>query len=70
MKWNMGSTDRAIRLAIAVVLAILIYNNVISGIMVSVSLLVMVVLFITSAVGFCPIYFPFRINTKKKLDKG
>ncbi|MGK0136573.1 MAG: hypothetical protein ACI9DJ_000013 [Algoriphagus sp.] len=65
MKWNMGSTDRAIRLAIAVVLAILIYNNVITGIMVSASILVTAVLFITSAVGFCPIYFPFRISTKK-----
>jgi len=69
MKWNMGSTDRAIRLAIAVVLAILIYNNVITGIMVSLTILVTVVLFITSAVGFCPIYYPFRISTKKKLDK-
>ncbi|MFT6880177.1 MAG: hypothetical protein ACJARG_001106 [Arcticibacterium sp.] len=65
MKWNMGSTDRAIRLAIAVVSAILIYNNVITGIMVSASILVTAVLFITSAVGFCPIYFPFRISTKK-----
>jgi hypothetical protein len=69
MKWNMGSTDRPIRLAIAIIIALLVYNNVINGFMVSVSLVVMFELFVTSAVGFSPIYYPFKISTKKKLEK-
>jgi hypothetical protein len=67
MKWNMSSTDRAIRLTLAIVLAILVYNDVITGILASASIFGTFVLFITSTVGSCPIYSPFGINTKKKV---
>lgn len=69
MKWNMGSTDRAIRLAFATVLVILIYNEAITGFLASVAVVAVGLLFITSVVGFCPVYFPFRISTRKKYNK-
>jgi hypothetical protein len=69
MKWNMGSTDRALRLALAIILAILVYNEVITGIFSSLMLGLAVILFITSTIGVCPLYFPFKISTRKKYAK-
>jgi hypothetical protein len=69
MKWNMSSTDRAIRLLLAIILAILVYKEVVAGIFSSILLGFAVILLITSTAGFCPLYFPFGISTKKKIAK-
>jgi membrane protein YdbS with pleckstrin-like domain len=59
MKKNMDSTDRAIRLALAINLAILLYTNMITGVWESVSIVAIVLLSVTSVVGICPAYIFF-----------
>jgi hypothetical protein len=65
MKTNMGNFDRALRLLAAVIVGALYFMHVISG-TVAIILLVMAGIFIlTSLVSFCPLYYPFGINTCK-----
>lgn len=63
MKKNMGNADRYIRLFIAAVLALLWFNNVITGAIGNVLLAVAGIIALTSFVGFCPIYALFGIST-------
>ncbi len=65
MKQNVGGADRAIRLLIAVVIAVLYFMGQLSGTMAIVLEVVAVALLVTSVVGWCPIYAPFRISTRK-----
>jgi hypothetical protein len=66
MKKNMGSTDKAIRLVIALVIVILAFTNVISGTLAWVLIILAAVFVLTSVFSFCPLYLPFGINTGKK----
>jgi hypothetical protein len=63
MKANMGSTDRVIRIVLAVVLAALYFSGVISGTLGIVLVVVAVVFALTSLVSFCPLYPIIGINT-------
>ncbi len=66
MKSNMGAADRIIRLVIAAVIAILYVSGIISGTL-GIILLILAIIFVaTSLINFCPLYFPFRISTRKK----
>ncbi len=62
----MGTTDRAIRTVAAVVIGLLYFTGVISGTLAVVLSIVAVAFLLTSTVGFCPLYAPFGISTKKK----
>tara|TARA_R110001592_G_scaffold174170_1_gene412988 strand:- start:259 stop:468 length:210 start_codon:yes stop_codon:yes gene_type:complete len=66
MKKNIGSKDRNIRLGLAVIIAILFYTNAATGTLALVFVLIIGVLIITSLFSFCPLYFPFRVSTRKK----
>jgi len=66
MKKNMGSIDKIIRIAIAVVFAILYFTNVISGTFGIVLLVLAVVFVATSLISFCPLYPIFGIFTNKR----
>ena len=66
MKKNMGSADRVIRLLLAVVVVVLLATNAISGTLAVILGILAVVFVVTSAIGFCPLYAPFGISTKKK----
>ncbi|MCS6916905.1 MAG: DUF2892 domain-containing protein [Chitinophagales bacterium] len=68
LKKNMGSADRLIRVLVAIVIGVLYYQNIISGTVGLLLLLVAAVFVLTSVVGFCPLYWPFRINTGKSKD--
>ena len=63
MKKNMGTTDKAIRVLIAVLIAGLYFGNVITGTVGIVLLVLAVVFLLTSLVGFCPIYALLGMNT-------
>jgi hypothetical protein len=63
MKKNMGTTDKAIRILIAVLIAGLYFGNVITGTVGIVLLVLAVVFLLTSLVGFCPIYALLGMNT-------
>lgn len=62
----MGTTDRIIRLLLAVLIAVLYFTNIISGTVGIVLIILALILFLTSFISFCPLYFPFGISTKKE----
>lgn len=68
MKKNMGTIDKAIRILIAVVFAILYFTNIVTGTLGIVLLALAVVFVLTSLISFCPLYLPFKINTGKKAE--
>lgn len=69
MKTNIGSADKLIRLAIALILILLFYLEIIVGTLGLIALILAFVLAITSLINFCPIYALFRINTCKRKEK-
>ena len=69
MKKNMGSLDKAIRIVIAAVIAVLYFTNVISGTVAMVLGIIAIIFVITSFISFCPLYLPLKINTLKKKKK-
>lgn len=66
MKMNMGFVDRLIRVVIAVLIAVAYFSNQMSGTFAVVVMIIAAVLLITAFVGFCPLYKPFGISTRKK----
>ena len=69
MKKNMGSIDRLVRIIVAAVVALLYFNNVISGTLGIVLLVLAVVFVLTSLISFCPLYLPFGLSTCKVKQK-
>lgn len=67
MKKNMGSTDKIVRIALAVIIAILYFTNIISGTLAIVLGIFAGIFIITSFVSFCPMYSPFEISTRKRI---
>jgi len=65
MKKNMGSTDKALRLIVAIVLVVLYFSNILTGTLGIIALVVAGVFTLTSLVSFCPIYPLLGINTCK-----
>lgn len=62
---NMGTLDRTVRIAIAVVIAVLYFAGAISGTLAIILGIVAIVFVLTSLVGFCPLYVPFKLSTRK-----
>ena len=65
MKTNMGGTDKAIRLLIAVILVSLYFLGLIEGVIGIIALVVAAVFTLTSVISFCPLYTVFGIKTCK-----
>lgn len=65
MKPNMGNTDRLLRVVAAIVIAVLYFTGVLQGTWGIVLLVLAAVFVLTSFVSFCPLYLPFKINTRK-----
>jgi hypothetical protein len=68
MKANMGSSDKVIRILAAVLIAVLYFTNLISGIIATILLVIAAVFLLTSFISFCPLYLPFGISTKPKAN--
>ena len=67
MKKNVVSIDKIIRVLIAVVIAVLYWQGMISGGTVAIVLLVLAAVFLlTSLLNFCPLYTILGINTCKR----
>ena len=65
MKKNMGAADRVIRTLIAVLIGVLFFKGVITGAL-GVALGILAIIFLaTSLVGWCPLYLPFKISTRR-----
>lgn len=65
MKKNMGSTDKVVRILIAVVIAILYWQGIIAGSLAYVLLSLAAIFVLTSLVSFCPLYTLVGLNTCK-----
>lgn len=63
MKKNMGSLDRGIRIAIAVIFAVLFSTGIVTGALGTILLIVGGVFIATSVVSFCPLYTLIGVNT-------
>lgn len=62
----MGTLDKTIRVAVALIIAALYFTDQISGMVAMVLLVVAGILLVTSFINFCPLYLPFGISTRKK----
>jgi hypothetical protein len=65
MTKNIGSIDKAIRIVVAVIIAILYFTDQITGTAAILLGLLAVVFLVTSFISICPLYLPFKISTKK-----
>ena len=65
MKKNMGSTDKILRIFLALVVAILYFTKSIDGTLALVLIIFAVIFLLTSLVSYCPLYTVFGINTCK-----
>ncbi|WP_421978235.1 YgaP family membrane protein [Roseivirga seohaensis] len=63
MKKNMGNADKAVRILIAVAVAILYFGNIVTGTLGIVLLVLAAVFLLTSLVSFCPLYTLVGLNT-------
>lgn len=61
----MGIIDRSLRVLIAVAVIILYFTGFITGIAAIVLGVLSLVFILTSVIGFCPLYVPFKFSTKK-----
>lgn len=66
MKKNMGSLDRALRLVVAAVLAVLALNGTLAGPLALGAWIVVAVFVLTSLVSFCPLYRVIGMDTCSK----
>jgi hypothetical protein len=65
MNKNMGTLDRAIRILVALAVAVLYFTHRISGTLAIVLGIVAIAFVVTSLVGWCPSYLPFGVSTRK-----
>ena len=65
MKKNMGTVDRGIRFALAIVIALLYFTGKISGVVAIILGVFALAFFVTSLIGHCPAYTPLGIKTIK-----
>jgi hypothetical protein len=65
MKKNMGSADRTIRIVAALVVAALLAMHKVTGVLAIVLGVFAVAFLVTSFVGWCPAYLPFKLSTRK-----
>ena len=65
----MGRIDKIVRFTIAVVIALLVYYELIEGALAYILLAVAAVFVLTSLTGFCPLYGLFGLNSCK-MKKG
>jgi glucose uptake protein GlcU len=70
MKNNVGSIDKAIRILLAVIFAVLIFTGEVSGVLAIILGIVAVALVVTSVFSFCPLYAALKLSTSKKSEKA
>lgn len=64
MKSNMGVIDRVVRVSLAIAVLVLYLTGLISGLAVIVLGVLAVIWVVTSLIGFCPLYLPFKVSTR------
>ncbi len=65
MPRNMGSVDRIVRAVVGVAMLGLVVLGYVTSPWSVVAAVLGIVLLVTAAVGFCPLYWPFRVSTRR-----
>jgi len=65
MKINMGNIDRILRVTLAIIVGVLIITGQLTGLAAVILGIFAIIFLVTSLVGFCPLYLPLKISTKK-----
>ncbi len=65
MKQNLGGVDRIVRIAIAALLTTGAWMAGFGSVGGIILLVLAAVMLATSAIGFCPLYAPFGLSTRK-----
>ncbi len=68
MTKNMGTIDRSARTLVAVALLALVAAGLLEGTWRILAIVVAVLFLPTSAVGFCPAYWPFKVRTRGRSE--
>lgn len=63
MKKNVGSTDRIVRVVLAIVFGVLYFSGTVTGTAGIVLAVLGAVFLLTAMVGFCPLYTLVGVNT-------
>ncbi len=66
MPQNEGALDRVIRVIIGVALIVTMFTVFTSGVPQIIAGVLAAVMLVTAALGFCPLYALFHINTKSQ----
>jgi Na+(H+)/acetate symporter ActP len=66
MTRNMGTIDRIVRALVALVIIGLYLAGQLTGVAAIVLGILAAVLILTSAVGWCPLYVPFHLSTRRR----
>ncbi len=66
MKKNVGTFDKVVRIIMALSIVTLYLTDFIEGITAIILLALAGIFLLTSAISFCPLYFPFKISSRKK----
>lgn len=69
MKKNMGSTDKLVRFTLAILVAAVVYFEVVEGTIAYILLAAAGIFVLTSLVSFCPLYSIFGLSTCPVKDK-
>jgi hypothetical protein len=69
MKPNVGMLDRGLRLASTFVIFYLYYTGIVNGTVAIVLIVLGGIFFLTSLMGYCPLYGLFGLSTRKKTPK-
>ena len=70
MKKNMGIGDRTFRMFAGILIAVLVFTNVVTGTAAIVLMAFAAIFIITGLVGFCPLYALFKISTYRREKMG
>jgi hypothetical protein len=68
MKPNMGTADKTARIAVAIIIAILYFTNLISGTLAIILFIIAALFLLTSLISFCPLYTALGISTRKETE--
>ena len=63
---NMGTVDRIVRIALALVFVGLIVTGAVSGVLAIILGILAAVFVVTSVFSFCPLYLPLSLSTHKE----
>ncbi|MGE0567386.1 MAG: DUF2892 domain-containing protein [Bacteroidia bacterium] len=65
MKANMGTTDKIIRIVLALVFSALYFTGTVTGVLSYILLGLGAIFILTSVISFCPLYTLFGLSTCK-----